>query len=261
MTHPAPAAPIWQDYLRASLLIIGAVGQMLFAFFPELAGLGETITSRSRASDTVLIPAGYAFVIWLPLYFGSIAFAVYHGLSRNLADPMLQRIGWYVTASYWANLVWAILTPALGPGWLSFILLELILLPLLFAIYHLRSAAALSRARQWALAPVYGLAGWLTVASPAGLSVAINFEQPNIWMQSAMTLALVILGIWAVLAVFATRFSRSWVYAGAVCWGLLAVALVNVAREEDILAVIAFTLFALIAISAYTSRRAAIQPA
>ncbi|MEO1015605.1 MAG: hypothetical protein AAFX08_10505 [Pseudomonadota bacterium] len=229
-------------WLRAFLLLSGAVAQAAFAFYPELFGIEESIGGRSDASRTFLIPAGFAFVIWGPLFLGSLAFALYAFTPAAMRDPLTARVGWLAALSYWGNAAWALYTPARGPDWISFALLELILLPLLIAIILVRREGPISFWRGLSFAPVFGLGGWLTIASAAGVSLSANFTGFNPMGLGALPSAFLVLGGWTLLAAPLVWIARSLTYAGPIVWGLFFIHVANLGRGEAMIAQAALAL-------------------
>lgn len=164
------------DWLRAGLLLSGAIGQTFSGFLPDALGWEVSIASRSAEFNTLLIPSGWAFLIWLPLFFGNIAFAIYHAFPKQLTDPLMRAVGWLAAAAFWANAVRSLYQPLAGPDWISFVMLEAILAPLLIAAVIIARAGATGLGRKVALAFVVAQAGWISVASPAGFSQMALYE-------------------------------------------------------------------------------------
>lgn len=224
------------DILRAALLITGAFGQFAAGFAPDLLGWEQTIASRSAESRTALIPGGGAFVIWLPLFVGAIAFAIFHALPKQIVDPDIAKIGGFAATAFWMNTIRSLYEPAFGPGWVSLAMLFGILLPLLAASLVIRNGRPLTRAQSWALAPVLGQAGWISIACAAGVTQTLEFTGTSPPGLGGDAIALATLAIWAVLIAPALVAIRSWVYVGAVVWGLLWIAATNFARGPDAVA-------------------------
>ena len=224
------------DILRAALLIAGAVGQFAAGFAPDLLGWEQTIASRSAESRTSLIPGGGAFVIWLPLFFGAIAFAIFHALPKQLVDPDIARIGWLAATAYWMNAIRSLYEPLVGPGWVSLAMLFGILLPLLAASLLLRNGRPFTQAQFWALAPVLGQAGWISIACAAGVTQTLKFTGTSPAGLGGEAIALATLATWAVLIAPLLVAIRSWIYVGAVVWGLLWIAATNLARGPEVVA-------------------------
>ncbi|MGF1457313.1 MAG: hypothetical protein ACFB6R_18285 [Alphaproteobacteria bacterium] len=228
-----------RDLVRAVLVVAGAVAQVTFAFAPDLLGFERSIGGLSQEFQTLLVPAGFVFAIWLPLYGGSIAFAVFHALPAQLRDPLFRSVGWLAALSFLANAAWAIHQPLFGPGWVSFALILAIVAPLLVAIGVVRRAGRLRFWRNLALAPLFGLAGWITLASPVAFSLALRLSGLEPDRVSEMTLALTILAVWALIAGLLIWRARSIVFTAAILWGLAGVAVINEARGVDLLSMAA----------------------
>jgi len=96
--------------------------------------------------------------------------------------------------------------------------LETILWPLIVAMVVLRRHQGPSPLV--VSVPIYGLAGWLTIASPVGLSLTLNYLGAWPFAQDELVSALIVLAGWAPLALMLTWLARSLVFAGAVAWGL-----------------------------------------
>ena len=243
------------DRLRAVLVLVGAVSQMVLGYLPDLLGWENSIAQRSAEARTPLVPAGWAFAIWAPLFLGSIAFAVYHALPSQLRDPLMRKIGWLVAAAFAGNSAWSLYTPINGLDWTGFILLEMILVSLLLAVLVIRRAGRLSVGRTVALAPIYGLAGWISIASPVAISQVAAFTGWNPLGLSAATSAYLTLAVGAALAFGFSLVARSWVYTGAIAWGLFGVFMINRPQGMDALAYTALALAALVLVAAFIGKR------
>jgi len=220
------------DVLRATLLIGGAIAQIVVSFFPQLFGIDATIGGRSAASNTPLVPAGIAFAIWAPLFLGSLLFAIAHALPALLRQRLVGRVGWLAAGAFWGNAVWAGYTPARGPDWISFALLEFILICLLAAIAQINRKRLFGAEWGVLFAPLFALAGWLTIASAAGLSVTANFTGFNPAGLEATQAALLVLGIWLLPAIGLVIWVRSLTYTVPILWGLCYIVVANLAREN-----------------------------
>lgn len=224
------------DRLRAGLLSLGAVCQVAFAFIPALLGWENEIGAQSQRYETVLVPAGFAFVIWLPLYSGSLIFAVYHAF--RLRDPLVVSVGWAALGAYWANAVWAVHVQSLQPDWISFALLEAILVFSVAGAWIARSHQPYSIWKSLFFAPVFALGGWLAVASPAGFSLALNIAVDGNWPfgLTEAEMAFAVLAVWALCVGVLSWRLAALAFLVPTLWGLYAVYAANAARGEDRLA-------------------------
>lgn len=63
-----------------------------------LAGVSGDYGSASQ-SQSLVLPADYAFAIWAPIYAGVLGQAVYQALPSQRQNPLLRRTGWAAAAA------------------------------------------------------------------------------------------------------------------------------------------------------------------
>jgi pimeloyl-ACP methyl ester carboxylesterase len=231
--HPDAGA---LDALRAGLVLLLAIGQALMAFWPDLRGWPDTISTRSAALDTPVVPVPPTFAIWGLIFLSCGAFAVWQALPANWGDPLLREVGWIALALFAGNVLWEAWVPRRGLDWTSVAIVvgELTLaLWLLFAV----TAAGLSGWEWWLVAFPFGLfAGWVSAATFVNLSstmmrpfagrpVRTTGPDPR---RPAVALALI--GGAAALGLVVSLLSGAWPYALAVTWALGGIVLANRSR-------------------------------
>ena len=69
--------------LRATLVLLFAVLQVVTGFAPDLFGATNDVGAAVEPYRTPLVPAGWAFAIWGLLYLGCLVFAVFHAFRRH----------------------------------------------------------------------------------------------------------------------------------------------------------------------------------
>lgn len=228
--HPDATA---LDALRVALVLLLAIGQALMAFWPDLRGWPDTISTRSASLDNPVVPVQATFAIWGLIFLSCAAFAVWQALPANWSDPLLRQVGWIALALFAGNVAWEAWVPKRGLDWTSvaIILVELVLaLWLLFAV----SSADLSGWPWWLVAfPFQLFAGWVSAATFVNLSstmvrpfvgepVSPTGADPR---RSAVALTLVSSTI--VLGLIVTFLSGAWPYALAVAWALGGIVVAN----------------------------------
>ncbi len=220
--------------IRALLVLLMAIAQVGAAFAPQILGWSRTIGSTARLYESPLVPAGYAFAIWGVLYLGCLFFALWQLLSPRRREPEVATVGWLAFGAFTANTIWAVHQPLLGPGPLSFAVLQVILLFTCLAAAFSRAIEDLSIGDRVAIAPLFGLAGWLVVASPGGFSLVLKTLNVGPLFGSLMTESLVILLVWLIPATIVAFFARSIVFLAAIIWGLAAVVMANEGTGETL---------------------------
>ncbi|MEO1658757.1 MAG: hypothetical protein AAFR65_13665 [Pseudomonadota bacterium] len=220
--------------IRALLVFITAITQVGAAFAPQILGWNRTIGSTARLYESPLIPAGYAFSIWGFLYLGCLFFALWQLISPRRREREVATVGWLAFGAFTANTVWAIHQPLLGPGPLSFAVLQVILLFTFLAAIFSRRIDDLSLGDRLAIMPLFALTGWLLVASPGGFSLALKTIGLGPFFGSLVNESLVIVMVWLVPAAIAAFFARSLAVLAAVLWGLAAVVWANEGTGETL---------------------------
>jgi len=64
------------------------------AVFQVLAGALVPIGEIATRFPSLVIPAGYAFAIWGPIFLLGLVYAAYQMLPSRREDPLLRRVGW-----------------------------------------------------------------------------------------------------------------------------------------------------------------------
>ncbi|MEM9810103.1 MAG: hypothetical protein AAF788_02655, partial [Pseudomonadota bacterium] len=214
----------------------------------------RSIGSTARQYETLLVPVGYAFAIWLPLFGGALLFALWMTFSPRNREPEVAKVGWLAIVAFFANTVWAIHQPLMGPGFLSFAVLEVILLFSFLSAKASWGIPDLQMGDRIACAPLFALMGWLFVASPAGLTVALRFMGMQPLGGTERIEALIVLGVWLLIAAALSWSIRSWVFAGTVIWGLVGVAMANRSDGEPLLAQAAIASVGVVVIATLISK-------
>ncbi|MBM2577339.1 hypothetical protein JQC91_13605 [Jannaschia sp. Os4] len=214
------------DLVRIALVLLLAAAQAMAAYWPDLRGARHTITSRSVAVDTPVVPFGPFFAVWPVLFAACIGFAGWHA-AQGAAGP--APLGWLAAALFAGNLAWETWVPRRGldRGSAGIIAVELAL-----------ALAALAMTVRWApedwafwlgAVPLQLFAGWVAVAAFANLSSTLRAEgvhAPWALLFGAVGVAVGVAASTGAVAFAATAawglagiaakagLARSWAYAG-----------------------------------------------
>ncbi len=198
-----------------------------------IVGFFVPVGSFVNRDVSLIIPAGWTFAIWGPIFFLCFVFAGYQLLPSRRHDSVLRSVGWPLGLSFVGNGVWTLLQPVRQP----ILSQAVILLILIFALTALVRLARFGRngevstAQRWIVGfPTGLLAGWLTAASVVGFNDTLVREDV---VGSDVVDALVGAGLLVVGAVVAALMlgvsaggpvQASIAYAVAVLWGLFGIA-------------------------------------
>lgn len=204
-------------------IIIAVIVQIGATFLPQL-GFGEPIGQRSDSVRTLITPAGWAFAIWGPLFFGSVVFAVWQALPAQRDNALIDRIGWPAAVALAAQGVWATYTQFANLTFISAVIIVVSLLGLLAVLRACVSARTLTTGERWVLAlPFSALAAWLTAATIVNITASLTYHGIGGGGAYPGVTALIVLvgGAIAALAVWRSR-GNPW-YSAVFCWALLAI--------------------------------------
>ena len=227
--HRPAISPFMSTHLHRSALqriaiILAVVVQIGATFLPQL-GFGDPIGERSDSVRTLITPAGWAFAIWGPLFFGSAVYAIWQALPAQRDNVLLDKIGWASMLALSMQGVWAIYTQFANLTAISAII---ILTSLAALLSILRTLVAFERpfslAERTIVAITFSaLAAWLTAASIVNITASLVYHGVGGGAEfPIITAILVVVG--GVIAALATARSRGnpW-YALVFCWALLAI--------------------------------------
>lgn len=222
-----------RDRLRVRANILFAALQIGVPALGYAGVLGRMQGAQFQTAKTPLVPAGYAFAIWGPIYLGLAIYAFEQARPSLRSEPGLRRIGALSAAAMAANAVWSALAQLEAPLWVLSVVILIGAGVALGAVDRLYRQQALSGLSRWRVGlPLAALAGWITVASAANISVALQ-DLGLATLASRQGQALLLLGVAGLVAI--TVLIREHAPAGylaTVAWALIALAVADATREH-----------------------------
>lgn len=212
------------DKLRQWINLIAAPGMWVLSTLPQVTGWGRTAKEFSDINNSLLVPYGIAFSIWLPIFLGCMGYAILQGLKTNRSRNIFRKTGWWTAAGFTAVCIWALFsgwgTPTITLWGTALIFIPIVLCLVKAMLIFTHEKEALDKTeRLWVWAPISLIAGWTSLAiflnwTPIvaqGLKSVAPVLVPNIIMLATALL-------WAV---FIVRRSRgNGVYVFPIIWGL-----------------------------------------
>jgi len=213
-----------KDILRQWLNIIAAPMMWILSTLPQITNWGRTAKEFSDANNSLLVPYGIAFSIWLPIFVGCIGYAVLQGLKSNRNRAIFRRTGWWTGAGFLSVCIWALFSgwgsPMLARWGTALIFIPAMLCLVKAMLIFTREKAALDKTeRLWVWLPISLIAGWTSIAiflnwTPIVIGSFGTSVQPIIPNVLMLCIAL----IWAI---FVTRRSGANIaYVFPIAWGL-----------------------------------------
>jgi len=216
--------PIMLRNLRISLVLLGAIAQVVLGGLPFILKWEHTIASRSSDIQTFTIPASYAFSIWNVLFLGCFVFGIIQALPKYRDDPMTSRVAWLATIALWGNAIWEIYVPLYGFKLPSLMIIAgMILAPLTIILFKLKEADD----RRWFFIPLAMLCGWVSVATFVNLSVTALFLAFNPFALSESTQAVIVIVTAGIVTIGYAYYFKNLLYNACVLWGFVGIYVAN----------------------------------
>lgn len=207
-----------RDISLKSALVIVSITELAAGFLPRL-GIGTEVGARSAVTANSVTPAGYAFTIWGVIFLTLLAYALVYAWRGT--DPKIAR---RLAIAMGANTLWSLYVQSFA---IDFVSVAIIIVGLSSALLALGSAVRSGQSgieRMLARAGAGLLAGWLSVAAAANIAAAMQHAGLSFGDIGEPVIALLLLLAFGGLAILVAGRTRSFYYAGAVCWGLIAIA-------------------------------------
>lgn len=214
------------DSWRIGIALFGSFLQVIVGFFVPVGSLVNRQVS-------LIIPAGWTFAIWGPIFLLCFIFAGYQLLPSKRYDPLLRSVGWPLGLAFVGNGLWTLIQPLKQPILSQVVILLILILALtaLFRLARFGRRGEVSAVQRWVVGlPTGSLAGWLTAANVVGFNDMLVREDV---VGSGVLAALVGAGLLVVGAAVAALVilvgaggpvQASIAYAAAVLWGLFGIA-------------------------------------
>ena len=205
-------------------------GLLLLAALYAATNLGylgpNPIGSTSRATAPLIVPLGYAFAIWGPIYLGLLVFPIYQLFKVGRDAPRWNQVrGWYA-ANVIANGVWLALA-SYDATWSTVAVIAFMLYSLLrinVLLDQLRAAG--EPVNYWTEVLVFRIYfGWVTLATVLNVASDLKFSGWDGGAFGEVNWTVVMMVVAAAIAGFTAWRFRSAPYALVVVWAFVALAL------------------------------------
>lgn len=210
--------------------------------------LGDNPIGRSgQDSSPLVVPAGYAFAIWAPIYLGLIAFPIYQAIQKTANNQgWITFRGWY-TANVIANGLW-LLAASYNWLWISVAII-------VFMLYSLVQMRTLLKQLKASNTPVHFWIeqlpfslyfAWITLATALNIASALYFYDWAAFGVDPLIWAVGVLIVAATIAFLVAKKYQDPAYALVVVWAFVALivrhwAVVPILAYLSIVVVVVFT--------------------
>ena len=243
--------PALLDLVRSAAVALLAVVQIVMSALAGSGAIGEPIGVIANEYRTPLLAAGWAFLIWAPIYLGFFGYAIYQVLPAQRGRDIHRRTGWWLAASAVLNSSWI-----LAFGTRSVLLAELLIVALMVVLAVTfgrlsREPAADVVERVAFRGPIALYTGWVSLAVVLGTAATgVSIGLPGSGALSTVAAVVVLLAVSAIVAWVVLSGTAVIGYTAAVVWALAGVAL-----NDPPAAVVVAGAVAVVVVLAATARR------
>ncbi|MBN1401244.1 MAG: tryptophan-rich sensory protein [Anaerolineae bacterium] len=215
-----------RDRLRQIVNVLALVVTLVFNGLASANGLnGQTTGEISDRFEVYFVPAGYVFSIWGLIYLGLLAFVVYQLLPSQGSNPRLRQIGYLFVVSCLANAVWLVFWHYELFG-LSVVAMLVLLVSLITIYLRLGvGRTSVSRAERWCVrVPFSVYLGWVSVATIANITSALDVANWGGWGIAPATWAVIMLVVAGILAAAVSITRRDVAFLLVIVWASAGIA-------------------------------------
>lgn len=205
--------------------IVAAFGINIFANVNPPQGMTIGDISNQLFGNVLITPANYAFAIWGVIYLGLFSFAFYQALPNQRENYLLQKLGYKVAAASLAQIIW-IFCFLYRQFALSFVLMVVILISLIWAYLNL-SAASIKGWNKWLISiPISTYLAWISLATIVNGATVLEYWQWNGWGISAPIWTAIVLIVAGVMGIV-MAMDKNVAFISVYIWALIAIAINN----------------------------------
>jgi len=211
------------------LALIALVINVAFNYISEKVVIGKGIAEVSDKYATLFTPADYAFSIWGVIYSALLIYAVYQLLPAQRENDVYDKLAKPFALSNILAMAWIIVF-RLEFLFVSVIVIIALLVTVLRLYVIARSAVLRDFQSNWLSVPFSLFAGWLCVATIAGISAWLVSMG---WQGQAFTqtvFAVVMIVVASALSIYVAFRCGDIVFPVPVAWAIIAI---FIARQDD----------------------------
>lgn len=205
-----------------------ALGATLLMFFLQgLAGAGyfgpNPVGQTSTDTNPLIVPAGYAFAIWGPIYLGLAVFPIFQVIKNRADHPGWVQFRQFFALNVVLNGLWLVFA-SYDWLWLTVGVIAVMLVTL-FRLNQLliRISMEGGKINFWTERLVFSLYfAWITLATVLNVASALNFYDWSGFGISEVTWTLIIGAVAIAITSYTALKFRDFIYPTVVIWAFVA---------------------------------------
>jgi hypothetical protein len=214
------------DLVRGIAVAVLAVVQVVVAGLGGSGAAGESVGAVARMYPSPVLPAGWTFAIWGPIYLAFLAYAGYQLLPSQRGRALHRSTGWWLAGSAVLNAAW-VLAFSTRHVVIAEVLLVALLAVLARVFGRLSRERASGTAERVALRfPVALYTGWVSLAVVAGTAATgVRLGLPGDGALAEIFAVLILLVAAGIVVSVVVNGTAVVGYAAAAVWALVGIAL------------------------------------
>lgn len=184
---------------------------------------GQTVAEVHSKYETLITPAGYAFIIWGVIYIFMGVFAVFQ-FNKGKNTRFFRLVYPYFLINAISNILWLIAFQheLLGLSTL-FILITMATLVFIFQKFYRLKKALGTTHRYFFQVPFSLYFGWVTITTVVNIAASINAFNIALPGNASEVVSVIVLIALALLGLYILISKKDYVYAMAMVWGFVAI--------------------------------------
>ena len=212
------------DYIRQALGLITAPLMWILSTLPVFDSNARSPKGLSDINENLLVPLGFAFSIWFPIFVGCISYGILQAFSTNRTRDTFRASGWWAGSGFALICLWSLISAYAPASWVQ-LGTAIVFIP---AMLCLVKAMLILTKKHQALNKIETICVWLPISLIAGwtsLAVFLNWtpivtklmgNQIPLLVPTIIMLALAL--VWAAAVTRKSNANRA--YAFPIIWGL-----------------------------------------
>lgn len=213
---------IIKDRFRQSANLILAPMMWLLSTLPQVTNWGRTASEFSDQNDSLLVPFGFAFAIWFPIFVLCIGYAIIQALPRNANNAACRAAGFWTALGFLGVSLWALIS-AHAPDKLVLWGTALIFIPTVFCLIRALLMIREHKDTLSGAASILSNVGIGMIAGWTSLALFLNWT-PLIGRITGLGEGLVCAVMLVIALIFIASILKQcggyWAYAFPAIWGL-----------------------------------------
>ncbi len=223
------------DFMRQWANLILAPLMWLLSSIGFIDSQARTPSGLSEINESLLVPFGAAFSIWLPIFVGCIAYGILQVLKTNRTREVFRATGWWTASGFLLICVWSLIA-AYSPDNLAQWGTAIVFIPAMLCLVKAMLVITANRKsldkteRMCVWLPLSLIAGWTSIAVFLNWTPLLMEMMGNIANIVPNIIMLVLALLWAAFIIRKSGGNRA--YAFPIIWGLAFLALKQLVTEQ-----------------------------